>query len=95
MAGSIICNFGVLASFGIGNMTQSNSVAAALETSFGVKPLITGIILAIITGVVVVGGLKRIAAFTEKLVPFMAAVYMIGGGAIILLNIRKSQQLLH
>lgn len=50
---------GTLASFGIGNMTQSNSVAAALETSFGIKPIITGIVLAVVTGLVVVGGLKR------------------------------------
>lgn len=83
----IFALFGFLASFGIGNMTQSNSVATALNTSFKLNPLLTGIILAIISGLVIIGGLKRIAAFTEKLVPFMAVVYIVGGLAVILLNI--------
>lgn len=85
----IFAILGAIASFGIGNMTQSNSIALALESSFGIKPLITGIILAIITGLVVVGGLKRIGAFTEKLVPFMAAIYIIGGLSVIILNIKN------
>lgn len=79
--------FGALASFGIGNMTQSNSVALAVQGSFKVPPLATGIVLAIITGLVIVGGIKRIGAFTEKLVPFMAAIYIIGGLVIIFSNI--------
>ncbi len=66
--------FGTLASFGIGNMTQSNSVALAVNNSFNIPPLATGIVLAVITGLVIVGGIKRIGAFTEKLVPFMAAI---------------------
>lgn len=81
--------FGAFAAFGIGNMVQSNSVAAALETSFGVAPIITGIILAVITALVIIGGIKRIGAFTEKLVPFMAAIYIIGGLVIILMNAAK------
>ncbi len=85
----IFAILGTLASFGIGNMTQSNSVAIALQSTFGVKPIITGIILAIVTGLVIIGGLKRIGAFTEKLVPFMAVIYIVGGLAVILLNISK------
>jgi len=78
--------FGVLASFGIGNMTQSNSIGAALQTSFNISPIVSGIVVAIITGVVVIGGLKRIAAFTERLVPFMAVIYIIGGIVLIIIN---------
>ncbi len=81
--------FGALAAFGIGNMVQSNSVAAALETSFGVNPWMTGVVLAVITALVIVGGIKRIGAFTEKLVPAMAAIYIIGGLAIVLMNAAK------
>ena len=79
--------FGTLASFGIGNMTQSNSVALAVQGSFNIPPLATGIVLAVITGLVIVGGIKRIGAFTEKLVPFMAAIYIIGGLVILFTNI--------
>ena len=78
--------FGVLASFGIGNMTQSNSIGTALHTSFSINPLTSGIIVAIATGLVIVGGLKRIGAFTEKLVPFMAAIYILGGIVLIIKN---------
>ena len=83
---TIFAVFGTLASFGIGNMTQSNSVALAMEGSFKVPPIATGIILAIITALVIVGGIKRIGAFTEKLVPFMAAIYIVGGLVIIFRN---------
>ncbi|MDD4439540.1 MAG: amino acid carrier protein, partial [Tissierellia bacterium] len=78
--------FGALASFGIGNMTQANSVALAVESTFNLPRLATGITLAILTGLVIVGGIKRIGAFTEKLVPFMAAVYIIGGLVILFAN---------
>jgi len=78
--------FGALASFGIGNMVQANSVAAALYTTFGIDKLATGIVLAVITGVVIIGGLKRVVAFTELLVPFMAVFYIIGALTIIVLR---------
>ncbi|MEL7648326.1 MAG: sodium:alanine symporter family protein [Sedimentibacter sp.] len=81
--------FGALAAFGIGNMVQSNSVAAALQSSFNLNPWITGVVLAVITAMVIIGGIKRIGAFTEKLVPFMAAIYIIGGLIIIIANISK------
>lgn len=85
----IFAAFGALASFGIGNMVQSNSVAASLQATFSINPMITGIVLAIITAAVIVGGIKRIGAFTEKLVPFMAAIYIIGGLVIIIANASK------
>jgi len=81
--------FGAFAAFGIGNMVQSNSVAAALESSFNLSPWVTGIVLAVVTALVIIGGIKRIGAFTEKLVPFMAAIYILGGLVIIIVNITK------
>lgn len=81
--------FGAFAAFGIGNMVQSNSVAAALQSSFNLSPWVTGIVLAVVTALVIIGGIKRIGAFTEKLVPFMAAIYILGGLAIIVINAAK------
>jgi AGCS family alanine or glycine:cation symporter len=85
----LFASFGALASFGIGCMVQSNSVAFAMEGTFHVTPIVTGVVLAIITAVVIIGGIKRIGAFTEKLVPFMAAVYIVGGLWVIIANADK------
>lgn len=71
--------FCMLASFGIGNMTQANSISSALNHTFGVPPLVTGLVLAVLVGLVILGGLKRIASVTEKVVPFMALFYLAGG----------------
>ena len=79
--------FGGIAAFGIGNMVQSNSVAASLQEALNVPPLWTGIGLAILTALVILGGIKRIGAVTERLVPFMATVYILGALFIIALNI--------
>ena len=76
--------FCVLASFGIGNMSQINSIAANLKSAFSISPVITGVILMGLAGLVIVGGLKRIASVTEKLVPFMAIAYVIGALAIVI-----------
>lgn len=70
--------FCALASFGIGNMTQVNSIQDALHTNFGVDALVTGIVLAILAGLVILGGIKRIGQVTEKLVPFMSLAYIAG-----------------
>ena len=77
---SVFC---FLASFGIGNMTQVNSIASNMRSAFGVPTWITGIGVLIAVGAVVLGGLKRIAAVTEKIVPFMVILY-IAGSVIIL-----------
>lgn len=82
--GTIFAGMVALAAFGIGNMVQANSVAASLQASFGVNPSITGIVLALVTGVVVIGGIKRIGEVTEVLVPFMAVFYLAGGILILL-----------
>jgi len=84
---TIFAFFAAFAAFGIGNMVQSNSVADALKTTFNINPLITGIVLAVVAGAVILGGLKRIASFTEKLVPFMAGFYILGALLIIVINI--------
>ena len=78
--------FCVLASFGIGNMTQANSISSALESDFGASPLLTGLIVAFISALVIMGGIKRIGAVTEKLVPFMALFYMVGCLIIFFMN---------
>lgn len=81
--------FCVLASFGIGNMTQINSISSAMYDFFNIPAVVTGIVLAIIAGLVVVGGIKRIGQVTEKLVPFMAIAYIIGALIIVILNIKN------
>lgn len=83
----IFAFFGAFAAFGIGNMVQSNSIAEALNVTFGANKLIVGIVCAVMTGIVVVGGIKRIGQVTEKLVPFMAAFYIIGALIIVIANI--------
>lgn len=75
--GTAFAVFGGLAGFGIGNMVQANSIAAALQTSFGVTPSTTGIVLLVLTGAVVLGGIRRIAAVSNWLVPFMAVGYIV------------------
>jgi AGCS family alanine or glycine:cation symporter len=82
--GAIFAGLVSLAAFGIGNMVQSNSVAHSLEDSFGIAPMFTGLGMAVVTGVVILGGIKRIGQVTEFLVPFMAIFYL--GGALIILG---------
>ena len=81
---SIFC---VLASFGIGNMSQINSIASNMNSAFGIPAIVTGIVLMILAALVVVGGLKRIASVTEKLVPFMAIIYILGALIVFFVNI--------
>lgn len=80
--------FAMLASFGIGCMTQSNSIAEALKASFNVSPTIVGLVLAILAGIVILGGIKRIGQVTELLVPIMALFYIVGALVIIVINIK-------
>ena len=75
--------FTSISAFGIGNMVQSNSVADAVKSSFGIPVYITGIILAVATAIVILGGIKSIGKVTSFLVPFMIVVYM--GAAIIVI----------
>lgn len=78
--------FGVFASFGIGNMVQANSVANAVNLSMNVPTWITGIIIAIATALVIVGGIKNIGKVTDKIVPAMAIIYVIGALIVLFSN---------
>ena len=80
---SVFC---VIASFGIGNMGQINSIATNMYSAFRIPNWVTGILLMGVAALVVVGGLKRIAAVTEKLVPVMALVYVVGALVLVILN---------
>lgn len=83
----IFAVFGGLASFGIGNIAQSSEIAGAVEGLFGVSPLVTGIILAVLVGIVTIGGVKRIGLVTSYMVPFMAIFYVLSGIAVVVLKI--------
>lgn len=85
--GVLFAVFASVAAFGIGNMVQSNSVAVAVKTSFGIPHWVTGIILATLTAMVVLGGIKSIARVTQYLVPFMIAIYFAGASLILLMKI--------
>jgi AGCS family alanine or glycine:cation symporter len=76
--GVLFAVFGALAGFGIGNMVQANAVAENLHEAFGVDYRWTGIVLAVLTGLVILGGVKRIGKFTGVLVPVMALGYVAG-----------------
>lgn len=77
--------FGMIAGFGIGNTVQANSVADVMHTDYGIPSYATGIVLAIFAGLVILGGIQRIAQVAGKLVPFMALAY-IGAALIVVLN---------
>lgn len=81
---SVFC---VIASFGIGNMSQVNSMVSNVYTAFGIPKLATGVFLFVAVGAVIVGGLKRIAAFTERLVPFMVILYLAGALIIVITHV--------
>ena len=87
--GFLFALFAAVAAFGIGNMVQSNSVARAVERAVSIPYWVTGLVLAAATFAVVIGGIKRIGEVTERLVPFMAAVYVIGALIVIIANIDK------
>lgn len=78
-----------IACFGIGNIAQGNEIAGAMSGLFGLPPLYTGIGLALIVGVVVLGGVKRIGQVTSYLVPFMACFYILAGIAVLVLRITE------
>ncbi|MFK7815291.1 MAG: alanine/glycine:cation symporter family protein [Gammaproteobacteria bacterium] len=85
--GFLFALFGTVAAFGIGNMVQSNSVADALHSNFNVDPMVTGIVLAILVGLVIIGGVTRIGEVAGKLVPIMAIAYIAGSLLVIFANI--------
>ena len=83
----IFAILGGIATFGIGNIAQSSEISGAMTSLFGISPLVTGIILAVIVAVVILGGVKRIGQVTSYMVPFMSVFYIIAGIAVIILKI--------
>ena len=81
--------FAMIACLGTGNATQSNSIAVALESTAGIKPWITGIVLTVLVAAVILGGMKRISSVNEKLVPVMAVFYVICAVIALIINIEK------
>lgn len=81
--------FAMIACIGTGNATQSNSISGVLDMNFGVAPWITGVVLTIIVGVVIIGGVKRIAAVNEKLVPVMAVFFILASVFALIFNADK------
>lgn len=82
----IFCFCGIFASFGVGSMVQANALAGGVKATFGVAPWITGIAVAVLAGLVLVGGIKRISSVAEILVPFMALFYIVVALAVLVLN---------
>ena len=86
--GMVYAVFCVLASFGMGNITQINSISLSAKTSFGVPCVVTGVISAVLIGIIIFGGLKRIGSVTEKLIPILSLAYIIGSIIIIVINFK-------
>ena len=76
----------IISSFGTGKMPQVNSIAASLKATFGIEEIVTGAVLSVLLGLIILGGIKRIAAVTEKLVPIMAVIYVLGALSVIVMN---------
>ncbi|MEG6508560.1 sodium:alanine symporter family protein [Methyloligella sp. 2.7D] len=81
--------FAALAGFGIGNTVQANSVADALEASFAIPQWVTGLVLVVLVGAVLIGGIHRIAAVAGTLVPIMAIAYVAAGLAVLVINVEE------
>jgi len=81
--------FAAITCLGTGNATQSNSIAIALDSVLGIDPWITGIVLTAVVAAVILGGIRRIAAVNEKLVPFMAIFYVVCAVIALIINIDK------
>ena len=87
--GMIFAFFTAVAAFGIGNMVQANSISQMLSETFGLSTWISGAVMTGLTAFVILGGIKSIARFCEKLVPFMAVFYVLGCAVILALNYER------
>ncbi|NBE92665.1 sodium:alanine symporter family protein [Nonomuraea sp. KC401] len=85
--GVLFAVFGAIAAFGIGNMVQSNSVADAINSQWGVPMWLTGVIITVLAAIVILGGIKSIGAVTSAFVPVMIVFYIIGAMWIIIANV--------
>ncbi|AFA48784.1 cation:amino acid symporter AgcS [Acetobacterium woodii DSM 1030] len=85
----LFSGFAVIASFGIGNMTQANSISGAVLGTFGIPTWITGAVITILALVVLLGGIKSIGRVCGVIVPFMAVFYFLGGILVIIINFQN------
>ena len=85
--GWLFALFTALATFGIGNMTQANAVATIFQSTFNIEPWLTGTVLMLLTGLVILGGIKSIGRFTSFLVPFMIVGYVGASLVVLALNV--------
>ena len=86
LLGFLFALFAVIASFGIGNLTQANSISSSMNETFGVKPWLIGIILTVLALLIIIGGIKSISKISSVVVPFMAIFYVICGLIVIIGN---------
>jgi AGCS family alanine or glycine:cation symporter len=84
--GMVFAALTAFAAFGIGNMVQANSISTMVEETFRVSPWVTGVVMTVLTGVVILGGIRSIAGVCERLVPFMAVFYVIGCVTLLAMN---------
>ncbi len=84
--GVLFAVFTAIACFGIGNMTQGNSIAESVLNTFGIPKVATGAVLCVLTGLVILGGVNSISKVCEKLVPLMAGFYILGCLIILVMN---------
>lgn len=82
----LFCIFTIISSFGIGSMVQANAISSSLTSTFSFSPIIIGIVVSVLVGVVIIGGIKNIATICEKLIPFMALFFLCGNFIILFLN---------
>ena len=87
--GWLFAFFAMIASLGIGNMVQANSVANPLYDNFHIPKLVTGLVMAALTALVIIGGIKRIAKVSQRIVPFMSGFYVVGALFILFFNVDK------
>lgn len=86
---ALFAAFAMIACIGTGNATQSNSISGVLDMNLNIAPWITGLVLAVIVGVVIIGGVKRIAAVNEKLVPVMAVLFILASVFALIFNANR------
>lgn len=87
--GGLFAFFAVVASFGIGNLTQANSISESLNSTFAIPDYVTGIVITVLALLIIVGGIKKISRVSSVVVPFMAVFYVIAGVIVIIGNIQN------
>lgn len=85
--GWLFALFAVIASFGIGNLTQANSISTALQSTFNIPYTVTGIVITVLALLIILGGIKSISKISQVVVPLMAVFYIIAGAIVIIGNI--------